>query len=75
MRPLKADLSKVVNKMPEKTLDFIDLGIPIETLRKTRNLNSDLKCTGVNPFTLKIIIRTTGAGRLLRTYEEEQNQS
>lgn len=56
--------------MREKTLNFIDLGIPIETLRKARDLNRDLRVTGINPFTLKIIIRTSGAGRLLKTYDE-----
>lgn len=54
--------------MTGKVLDVMDLGIPIETLRKTRDLNSDLKCTGINPFEFKIIIRTTGAGKLLKSY-------
>jgi len=52
--------------MTEKMLDFIDLGIPIEVLRKTRDLNRDLRSTGVDPFALKVVIRTTGAGRLLK---------
>ncbi len=52
--------------MTEKRLDFLDLGIPIEILRKTRDLNRDLSSTGVDPFALKVVIRTTGAGRLLK---------
>ncbi|MFH1856241.1 MAG: hypothetical protein ABH836_03290 [Candidatus Omnitrophota bacterium] len=57
--------------MTQKLLDVMDLGIPIETLRKTRDLNSNLECTGINPFELKIIIRTTGAGKLLKSFDRK----
>ncbi len=56
--------------MTEKMLNFLDLGIPIEILRKTRDLNRDLSSIGIDPFALKVVIRTTGAGRLLKTYNE-----
>lgn len=59
--------------MNQNVLEIVDLGIPIKSSKDEEQFNNNLKYYGLSPFAVKVTIRTKGAGRLIKVFEEIEN--